>query len=404
MKILYANKFFFLNGGSETVMFQERGYMMERGFEVVDFSMQDERNFESEYSDYFVRPVSYRKGPLKDRLRTALSFVHSAEAVEKIVALAKKTKPDIAHLHNIYHQLTPSIIPALKDVGVKTVITLHDGKLTCPAYVMLNKGKPCLDCGGKSFYLPLLRNCQNSRLQGALLTAEAYYQKWKGSYDSADMFITPSRFLADVVEPRTGKKRLRVLHNGIEMSKYTPSWEDENYILYLGRLSGEKGVKNLIKAHSAMDVGENRPKLLIVGTGPLEEELRANASKHVIFTGYCSGETLWGHIRKASCLVIPSEWYENCSMTVIEAMAMGKPVIGSRMGGIPEQVEDGVNGFLCEAGNTQEFTAAMNKLMADPALRQKMGEASRQKAETKYNLEAHNNELVNIYAQLLKNN
>lgn len=402
MKVLYANKFFFLNGGSETVMFQERGYMLEQGIEVVDFSMQDERNFESEYSEFFVRPVSYRKGPLKERLRAARSFIHSGEAVEKLRVLVKKTKPDIAHLHNIYHQLTPSIIPALKSMGVKTVITLHDGKLCCPAYLMLSKSKPCRDCGGKNFYLPLLRNCQNSRMQGALLTAEAYYHKWKGSYDAADIFITPSRFLAGVVEPRTGKEKLRTLHNGIEINKYTPSWEDENYILYLGRLSSEKGVKTLIEAHSTMNGGTNKPKLLVVGTGPLEEELRANASGHVTFTGYCSGEALWEHIRKASCLVIPSECYENCPMTVIEAMAMGKPVIGSRMGGIPEQVEDGINGYLCEAGNAKEFTTAMNKLMADPALRRKMGEASRKKAETKYNLETHNRELMNIYEQLLK--
>ena len=403
MKILYANKFFFLNGGSETVMFQEREYMLNHGVEVVDFSMRDQRNFESAYAEYFINPVSYREGPLATRARAARSFVHSPEAVEKITELARKTKPDLAHLHNIYHQLTPSIIPALKKLGIKVVMTLHDGKLACPAYLMLNKGKPCLDCQGKNFYLPLTRNCQNSRLQGALLTAEAYYHKWKKSYDKVDAFITPSQFLADVVEPRTGKERLKVLRNGIDMRKYTPSWEDENYILYLGRLSGEKGVQTLINAHAKMSLTK-QPPLVIVGTGPLEQALRTSAPQNVTFTGYCSGETLWNYIRKASCLVIPSEWYENCSMTVIEAMTMGKPVIGSRMGGIPEQVEDGINGFLCEPWNADDFASALDKVMASPELRREMGRAGRRKAEEKYNLEVHNRELLKIYENLLKQN
>lgn len=401
MKILYANKFFFLNGGSETVMFQERGYMLKHGAEVVDFSMQDKRNFESAYSEYFVSPVSYRSGPLIKRLRAAGSFIHSSEAVEKITELAEKTKPDVAHLHNIYHQLTPSIIPALKKLGVKVVVTLHDGKLICPAYLMLNNGKPCQDCQGTKFYLPFTRNCQNSHIQGALLSAEAYYHKWKKSYEQVDLFITPSRFLADAVKSRTGIERLKVLNNGIEMAKYTPTWEDENYILFLGRLSSEKGVPTLLKAHAAMNK-EKQPQLVVVGTGPLEAELCKASPPNVTFTGYCSGEPLWNYIRKASCLVIPSEWYENCPMSSIEAMAMGKPVIGSRMGGIPEQVEDGVNGFLFEAGNVNELTTALEKLMASSDLRRQMGEAARKKAENEYSLEVHNRELLRIYEELIK--
>lgn len=400
MKVLYANKFFFLNGGSETVMFQERTYMLEHGVEVVDFSMQDERNLASNYSEYFVRPLSYRQGPLGARLSAARSFVHSKEAVEKITALAKKTRPDIAHLHNIYHQLTPSIIPALKKLGIKTALTLHDGKVACPAYLMLSNGKPCLDCKGSRFYLPFMRNCQCSRLGSLLLSAEAYYHKWKKSYEAVDMFIAPSAFIAGVAEPRVGKQKLTVLHNGIDVTKYTPSRADEGYILYLGRLSHEKGIQTLIKAHAAMSLNP-KPELRIVGTGPLEAELRTAAPAGVSFTGYCSGEALLNHIRMAACLVIPSEWYENCSMTVLEAMASGKPIIGSRMGGIPEQVEDGVNGFLCEAGKVPDFAAALDKLMASPELRRRMGEAARAKAEAQYSLEEHNRKLLKIYETLI---
>lgn len=401
MKVLYANKFFFLNGGSETVLFQERDYMLEQGVEVVDFAMRDERNFASRQAEFFVRPVSYRKGPLLERLRAAASFVRSREAVAKVAALAGATRPDIAHLHNIYHQLTPSIIPALKKSGAKVIMTLHDGKLICPAYLMLNRGKTCLECRGERFHLPFTRNCQGSRLQGALFAAEAYYHKWRKSYEQVDLFIAPSRFLAEAAAPRLGAENIRVLHNGIDLGKYRPTWEDEKYILYLGRLSPEKGVKTLLKAQAAMRP-EHKAKLIIVGAGPLEAELRALAPADVVFAGHCSGETLLNHIRKASCLVAPSEWYENCSMTVLEAMAMGKPVIGTRMGGIPEQVEDGVTGCLYEAGNAPELTACLERLMAAPELRRRLGAAARLKAEADYGLAAHNRELLKIYERLLE--
>ena len=399
MKILYANKFFFQNGGSETVMFQERAFMHSLKMEIIDFSMQDERNLPSPYSGYFIPPVSYRTGPALQRLKAACSFVHSGEAVRRITKLVQGTKPDIAHLHNIYHQLTPSIIPVLKDAGVKVVITLHDGKLICPSYLMLNKGKPCTACEGHKFYLPLTDNCQCSRIQGALLTAEAYFHKWKGSYDGVDSFIVPSQFLGDTVAPRVGKERITLLRNGIDHTAYTPTGSDKGYILYFGRLSGEKGVGTLLKAHAAM---ENPPPLVIVGTGPMEQELKQTAGTNVTFAGYCSGDALWDYVRNASCLVVPSEWYENCPMTILEGMAFGKPVIASRIGGIPEQIDHGVSGLLYTPGNVSELQAALSRLMADQSMRRSMGEAGRVKLEQEFSLQNHNRQLVEIYQSLVQ--
>jgi len=399
MKILFANKFFYLNGGSETVFFQERNFLKEQGVEVVDFSMRDERNLPSPFADYFVPHVDYReeKG-LPAKLKTAAAFIHSGEALKRLAGLVEKEKPQIAHLHNIYHQLTPSIIPLLKEKGVKVVMTLHDGKLVCPSYLMLNRGKICVICGGRRFYRATTTLCQGSFGKGFLLSAEAYWHKWKRSYEGVDLFITPSRFLADLVgKYRLPREKIRVLRNGIDTTKFSPGGADRGYALYFGRLSHEKGIETLLSAHAKMD---DVIPLKVVGTGPMEEELRRRFPS-VEFMGYKSGAKLREIVQQSSFVVVPSEWYENCSMVVLEAMAAGKPVIGSRIGGIPEQVEDGVTGFLFNMGDVSGLAEKMGILRDDPDLRLRMGKAAREKLVREYSLERHLNDLLGIYRDLM---
>jgi len=218
MKILFANKFFYLNGGSETVFFQERNFLKENGVEVIDFSMQDDRNFPSDYSEFFVPKVSFKNQTgFASKLRTAASFVHSREAVKRLASLLDREKPQIAHLHNIYHQLTPSIIPLLKERGVKVILTLHDGKLVCPAYLMLNNGHVCVACKGRRFYKAITTRCQDSLVNTLLLAAESYWHKWKHRYDMMDLFIPPRRFLAGLVSQYSDpEEKILVLRNGID--------------------------------------------------------------------------------------------------------------------------------------------------------------------------------------------
>jgi glycosyltransferase involved in cell wall biosynthesis len=400
MKVLLANKFFYLNGGSERVFFQEREFLKDQGVPVVDYSMEDARNLPSNQSEFFAPHVGYvSSSGIGQKIQAARSFIHSSEAVRRLRALVIQERPEIAHLHNIYHQLTPSIIPMLKRLGVNVVLTLHDGKLVCPSYLMLNKGKLCLECAGKHFHLPFTFNCQQSRVAGALLSLEAYYHAWKKSYDGVDAFIVPSQFLGDVVAPRIGRDRTHLLQNGIDHNAFEPSSIDRGYILYVGRLSAEKGVETLLKAHVAM---KHSVPLVIIGTGPMEESLRAQASSLVTFAGYCSGDSLWNKIRESSCLVVPSECYENAPMTVLEGMAFAKSVVASRIGGIPEQVVHEETGILFEPGNVQDLACALDSIMANADMRKKMGLAGRARLEREFTLETHNHKLLSLYESLLK--
>ena len=398
MKVLFANKFFFRNGGSEVVLFQERDYLLEEGHEAVDFSMQDERNFESVYGESFVSRQDYRSGGKLGQLRSMLTFVHSREAVRKIGTLIDRTRPDLVHCHNIYHQLTPSIIGAAKHRGVPVVLTLHDYKPVCPAYNRLRHGEPCSLCLGGDFRQVLSNRCADgSRAKSLLLYAEAVVQRHLGNYEMVDTFIAPSRFMAESIAHRIPQERVRLLYNGVDTNNVRGSGVDAGYALYLGRLSKEKGVATLLESHAATG---GRWPLVVAGTGPLESALKAQYGL-ATFLGHVTGDRLKEVIDGAAVVVVPSEWYENCPMSVLEAMAYGKPVVGSRMGGIPELVVDGVTGLLFEAGDTYSLQAQLNRLMGEPELRRRLGAQARQRVESEFSLSRHNTCLMDIYKSVL---
>lgn len=396
MKVLIANKFFFRNGGSEVVMFQEREFLLANGHEVVDFSMQDARNLPSAHACHFVGRQDYRGGGWLGRLKSAVSLIHSPQAVARIAALIREVRPDLLHCHNIYHQLTPSIIGAAKRAGLPVVLTLHDYKPVCPTYNRLRDGVPCGDCLEGDFAPVLRHRCaEDSWGKSALLYAEAVVQRWLGNYEQVDAFIAPSRFMREALAHRIPLARLRLLYNGVDTDRLRGSGADDGYALYLGRLSAEKGVRTLLQAHA----GSGWP-LLVAGTGPLADVLQAQYPE-ARFLGHLTGQALQEAIDRASVVVVPSEWYENCPMSVLEAMAHGKPVVASRMGGLPELVADGETGLLFQSGDVAELRAHLERLMADPAQRTQMGRRARQRAEDEFSIVGHNARLLDLYHSLL---
>lgn len=398
MKILFANKFFFRNGGSEVVMFNEMDLM--RGFEndVIEFSMHDPRNLPSRYDSYFVSQKSYRAQSRGEKLKSALSLIHSPEAVGKIRKLIIDEKPDILHCHNIYHQLTPSIINAATQLDVPVVLTLHDYKPVCPVYTRLQGGDVCTKCSDGQFEAVLTQRCADGSLgKSILLWAEARYHAVLRSYHRVSKFIAPSKFMHDAVVRRFGSDKVVHIPNGIDASRIAASEEDERYVLYLGRLSPEKGIETLLRAHAA-DNGAWR--LVVAGTGPLLDECRERFPL-AEFAGHLIGEALEDKLRKAAVVVVPSEWHENSPLSILEAMAHGKPIVASRIGGIPELVRDGSTGLLFEPKNAQELSARIKALLDDSDLRARFGREARHIAETQYTLSGHGDALLALYEDLV---
>lgn len=397
MKVLFANKFFFVKGGAEVVMLDEIELLKKYQLETVEFSMQDPRNLPSKYESYFVSHKSYRSGSKGQKIKAALSFVHSREAVKNVTRLIRDEKPDILHCHNIYHQLTPSIINAAARLKTPVVLTLHDYKPVCPVYLQIRNGKPCTECSDGGFEALLRHRCADGSLaNSALLWAEARFHAAIGSYHRVDKFIAPSRFMRDAVVRRFGADKVVHIPNCIDTRRFEASGEDEHYVLFLGRLSPEKGVETLLRAHAADNASW---RLVIAGTGPLLDELR---SRYPLaeFAGHVSGDALNATIRRASLVVLPSECHENCPMSILEAMAYAKPVVASRIGGIPELVRHDATGFLFEPKNVLELSSHIKVLLGDADLRVRFGREARRIVETEHSIERHGSELLSLYESL----
>jgi glycosyltransferase involved in cell wall biosynthesis len=402
MKVLLANKYFFRKGGSESVMFAEREFLLRGNVAVVDFSMRGDANLPSDYADYFVSDVSYDDRALgaRDRLRAAFKLVHSPEAVRRIGELIDFTHPDLVHCHNVYHQLTPSIIGAAKRRGVPVVLTLHDYKPVCPVHKRLRHGQPCSDCLGGKFSNVVTHRCADGSLaRSALLYAEAVIQGLLGNYEKVDGVIAPSEFMRDsVTQARFPADRVHVIPNGVDTESLRPTDEDAGYALYLGRLSAEKGVETLLAAHESVS---DEIRLRLAGTGPLEPTLRARYPK-ADFLGHLSGAELADAIGKAAAIVLPSECYENCPVAILEAMSYGKPVVASNIGGIPELVVPGETGLLFPAGDRRALADCLSTLASSPALRRRYGAAGRARAVKHFSLARHNDALMRLYQDVVR--
>lgn len=397
LKILFANKFFYLKGGAETVMFDEIDLMRKSEVDVVEFSMSDPRNRPSTYASYFVSPKDYRSNSRARRLRSALSFIHSREAVDKISSLIRDQQPDILHCHNIYHQLTPSIINAASSAKIPVVLTLHDYKVICPVYTRLSNGEVCTKCSDGRYEALLSQRCANGSIgRSGLLWAEARFHAAAGSYRRVDKFVAPSRFMRDAVVPLLGKGRVVYIPNGVDTARIEPSRQDKGFVLYLGRLSPEKGVETLLRAHAADNAAW---RLVIAGSGPLQGRLQSEFPS-AEFTGHLTGPDLEAKLREASMIVVPSEWHENNPLSVLEAMAHAKPIVASDIGGIPELVRHGQTGLLFEPKNAQQLSSHIRTMLSDRDLRKKFGNEARKVTETEYSLERHGAALLSLYENL----
>lgn len=401
MKILMANKFFYIKGGSETYQFSLKRLLEEHGHQVIDFSMKDPNNFDSPYSDYFVDHIDYTDRNLRTNIKNGLKIIYSLEAKKKLERLVEETKPDLAHLHLFQHQLSTSILDVLKKHGVPMVYTAHEFKMVCPNYKMLSHGRLCEACKGHHYFSCVKNRCvKDSAVKSLICFAEARVNQWRGQYDKIGRIITPSAFYRDkLIE--FGVKPERVVHicNFLGKDREPPPCRGGSYYLYMGRLSEEKGVSTLIQAFKTLGL-----PLKIVGTGPdeslLKESCTGGDASAIEFYGFLSGRNLKVLLEHAKALVLPSEWYENGPYSAIEALQAAKPLIVSDLGGNPELVNQ--NGFVFSHGQPRSLSAAVASLeaMSQETYREFCAN-SRSLYEESYTAESHYEKIMEVYSGVL---
>ena len=191
--------------------------------------------------------------------------------------------------------------------------------------------------------------------------------------------------------------------NYVDSSLFEPSYEVGNYFLYFGRLAAEKGITTLMRAAKAAGI-----KLKIAGTGPMEADLHALQAElmaDIEFLGYRSGVDLHTLIRQARAVVLPSEWYENAPMSVLETFALGTPVVGARIGGLPEMIIAGENGWTFESRDTEDLSALLSRLVSMPTEHiKRAGRAARNHAANNFNRAGYLKAMLSLYAELGVNN
>lgn len=405
--ILQINKYHYRRAGAESYYFDLSDLLRSKGHRVVNFSMKHKENVPSEFSNYFVSNVDISKTQFDlTGLKKAARIIYSFEAKDKIEKLIKDTKPDIAHIHNIYHQISPSILPVLKKRGIPVVMSIHDFKLLSPNYSFLCNGEVCEH--RHSYYKEVLhKSIKDSYIASAWCALEAYVHNFLKIYkNNIDLFLAPCEFMKNkFIEYGFDENKIKVLPYTLDLEKYQDLSlppNSEKYILYLGRLSVEKGIGVLIEA---MKKVKGNIKLKIMGDGSMLKSLKLKVKNeklpNIEFTGFKEGDELKRITAGSLFVVLPVIRYENSPLVIYESMALGKPVIGSRMGGIPELIQDGMTGLLFEAGNADELAGKINFLLNDEEKIKQMSERAKN-ASKKFGFEEHYRKIMDIYSSIHK--
>lgn len=376
MKILMINKFLHPNGGSETYIFKLGAYLQSMGHEVQYFGMEHEGRCVGNRVNAYTSDMDFHGGSKLSKLTYPLKTIYSSEARKKLRLVLEDFQPEVCHLNNFNYQLTPSTLLEIakwKKEGhpCRVIFTAHDYQLVCPNHMCNNPntGENCEKCLGGHFGNCTKGKCIHGSLaKSAVGTLEAMLWNGCGVYKNIDVMICCSEFLKTKMDcnPLFAGKTL-ALHNFVDKVEREKT-EKQDYVLYFGRFSREKGIDTLLKVCKALpDI-----PFVFAGTGPLEGEIAG--VPNIKNVGFQRGQALENLIRQARFSVYPSQWYENCPFSVMESQLYGTPVLGADIGGIPELIEVGKTGELFESGNAAQLEKKIRTLWEDRELTDRYSE------------------------------
>lgn len=408
MRILNVNKHYYLRGGAERYYFALTKLLESQGHDVIPFSMKDSRNFASRFEKFFVDNLELGRPGLKQIKDIGRTF-WSREAKRKLSALLDEFPVDLAHLHLIYHHISPSILPLLKERGIPTVMTLHDYKIICPNYLLYTEGAPCERCKGHKYYNAVLHRClKNSVAVSAVAAAEVSAHKLMGVYENnIDVLIAPSQFVRnEFVKFGQDPARIVVVPHFIDPTfladkPISQPKSVQPYAVYVGRLSSEKGIDKLVETYYIY-----KPKLplKIAGSGPLkpwiESYIKARGlGGKIELLGHLPTEELRSVMSLAAVTVAPSRVYETFGFAALESIALGTPVVAFAMGGLQEIITPEV-GKLITLDDRSALAIAIDEVGGWD--KSTVWEAGQQLIRARYMPQQHFDALQTVYQHVLK--
>jgi glycosyltransferase involved in cell wall biosynthesis len=405
MRVLQIHKTFRLTGGADTFFFKTCDLLVERGHEVAHFSTKHPQNRASPYADYFVDGFTEQSVSQLSTARKTTAFfngIYSFDAKRNLSRLVEDFKPDLAHAHSFNYQLSPSIFDVFRGSRVPLVVTLHDYHFICGAGTLHVDGAICERCRGGRHYNLLRHRCYWNLPASLMATLSHYLHDTRRSWSVASKLLSPSNFLRNKLIA-FGIPENRIAHLPIFIDfpeQSTESTYAPEYVLYFGQLGPNKGIEVLLKATKSLDC-----RLYLIGDGPLSAWVDVQCAnnpgrlKRIPFVS--SRQELQQYIAKAAFCVVPSTWYENQPATILESYSMSKPVVGSRLGGIPELIDDKHTGLLFEAGSEADLREKIRFMLERPELCLEWGRNGNRKVREEFSRAAHYDRLMGIYESVL---
>lgn len=390
MRILLCNKYYYRRGGDCSYTLGLESLLKSEGHEVAVFAMDHPETEHTEWRKYF--PPEVNLDSFKSKLGMFVRSMGYGSTRSRFLALMDDFKPQIVHLGNIHSQLSPVIAELASKKGAGVVWTMHDYKLLCPRYDCLRPGAGNCELCFTDKKNVLKYSCmKNSRAASMIAYLEAI--KWSVSRLElcTDAFICPSHFmLSKMQQGGFEAEKLHHICNFIDSSSCQREdySEREDYYCYVGRLSGEKGIATLTQVAAELPY-----KLKVLGDGPLRQSLPHSENIEYL------GRKDWGEVKdivgKARFIVIPSEWYENNPLSVIEALSLGTPVLGARIGGIPELIDDW-SGACFESGSMVSLKTQLKYMFGRPFDYERIADASQQR----FSAQKYYSQLMEVYSRL----
>jgi len=403
MRVLQINKFFYRRGGVEVVLFDTIKGLRSRGHEVSEFAMMHAGNMPSEYSAYFASEVPELLGKQDMAVKWNIfkRLFYSAEIEKKLSALIMAVEPEVAHLHSVYHHLSASTFIKLFQSHVPMVLTLHDFFPISPSRNFLKGETLCEHCYRSAFDCIRYRCVDNRLLPSIAGVLEARYYRFKKIWDRIDLYICPSKFMADkMIEYGFPAQKMRVLPNPFATQPVQYPLGEK--VVYLGRTHYEKGIKVFMEAAKQL----REYKIVVAGNGPedawVQEFARKNILSNIERVGWVGGEAWKKVMLDAKVIVVPSLFYENCSLAILEAMSYGRIVVTVNRGGNPELIKDGVSGFLAKPENPIDLAQTIKRAMqSTPEQATAIGAAALETLQKNHRPEDYFDGLERIYQEAI---
>lgn len=393
MRILFCHNLFREIGGQNRFIQWEINELEKRGHEIILYA-KDSRDIE-QYS-------------LLKKMLIPFECIYSQRSYKEVIKIIEKYNPDVAHVHNVFPLISPSIYYAIKKKKIPIVQTIHDYRILCPNGLFFTHGKICDTCKYGNTYYAIRNKClHNSYWISAIYALSiGFHHLIADTFrKQIDKYIAISNITASkMIEGNISEERIEIKYSYAISKVYKQKEKVGQYFLFVGRHSAEKGIIVLLNAYLKLKGGN----LKIVGQGPLTKELKNKVNNlnitGVEFLGYVSDNELSDIYREAFCTIIPSIWHETFGVVANESFKTATPVIASRIGALPEIVEHYVNGLLFEPNNSDDLAIQMKYLLQNPEKALEFGNNGLKMVEDKFNVKKSIDKLESIYKSLIIEN